>query len=229
MTSNAVGNFWTTAHLASNPYAIASHGGTTELLYSTDAQGVFHPADPSDARSWQYKAWVKNGDHIRYMVTIAPVGGSTDPSSRMSCSMHHANLGSRGGLWGAGKSTLPAFPSTNLSYKKHILPIFMNKCVPCHISGSTVTRLVTSTDVDPVPTTVDYSGNLDLTTYEGSTVSGVAKVGVQSVVNSAAPASSLILIKSVNGSTHGGGSFWSSQDADYRAILQWVAEGAQKN
>jgi hypothetical protein len=52
---------------------------------------------------------------------------------------------------------------------------------------------------------------------------------VQSVVNTAAPASSLLLVKTLDGATHGGGNFWSTQDADYRALLQWIAEGAQKN
>lgn len=229
MTTNEQGNFWTTTRIASNPYAIASHGGVTELLYSTDAQGVFHPADPDDARTWQYKAWVKSGDYVRYMVTIAPVGGSTDPDSRMSCSMHHAGMGSRGALWGNGKSTLPSYPSTQLSYKKHILPIFASKCVPCHIPGATVSRLVTKSDVDPTPTTVDFGAGLDLTTFEGSTAGGISKAGVQSVVNTAAPASSPLLGKTLFGSTHGGGSFWTTQDADYKALLQWIAEGAQKN
>jgi len=85
MTSNEVGNFWTFAPIASNPYAVASHSGITHPLYHTDEMG-FHPADPNDTRSWQYKAWVKSADHVRPMITIAPVGGATDPNSRMSCS-----------------------------------------------------------------------------------------------------------------------------------------------
>ena len=70
-------------------------------------------------------------------------------------------------------------------------------------------------------------------TYEGSsvTVSGTTwtKQGVLGVVNTAAPASSLLLAKTLDGSTHGGGAFWTDQDADYKARLQWIAEGAQKN
>ncbi|MBI4649806.1 hypothetical protein HY745_00605 [Candidatus Desantisbacteria bacterium] len=39
MTSNEVGNFWTYAPIASNPYAVISHGGMTEPLYYTDETG----------------------------------------------------------------------------------------------------------------------------------------------------------------------------------------------
>lgn len=240
MTTNEVGNFWTTARIGSNPYTIASHGGVTELLYSTDAQGIFHPTDPNDARSWQYKGWVKSGDHVRPMVTVAPVGGSTDPNSRMSCSMHHASMGSRGGLWGAGKSTLASYPPSQLSFKKHILPIFRNKCVPCHIPGETWTRLVTRTDFEGSPLSkIDFSKSLDLTSYNGSavTVSGTLwnKRGIKDVTvgYQGSPDSSPVIAKTIkqqDGSMmHSGGAFWSTQDADYKAILQWIAEGAQNN
>ncbi len=170
MISNGVGNFWTFAPISSNPWAVASHGGMTDLLYSFDEQG-FHPADPNDARSWQYKAWVKFGNQIRPMVTIAPVGGSTDPTSRMSCNMHHGNMGTRGALWGSKKSTLSSFARSRLSFREDILPIFRNKCVPCHVSGDTGTRLATRSDVEGnPPTSIDHSSSLDLISYGGSSV-----------------------------------------------------------
>jgi hypothetical protein len=231
MTSNELGNFWTTAPIASNPYTVATPhaGGAPVPLYALDSSGQLQtPADPADSRTWRYKAWVKVGDNVMPMVTLAGVGGG-DTAPRMSCSMHHAGLGSRGGLWAQAKPTLKSYPSTSLSYKKHIFPILRNKCAPCHIPGSTMTTVMTKTDLETPPTTVNYSSNLDLMTYEGSTVSGATKKGVLSAVNTSAPASSLLLNKTLNGSTHGGGNFWSEQDADYKAILQWIAEGAQKN
>ena len=211
----------------------------THTLYHTDDQG-FHPADPDDARSWQYKAWVKSGSHIRPMVTIAPVGGSTDPNSRMSCSMHHSSMGSRGALWGTGKSTLSSYPPSRLSFKKHILPIFRNKCAPCHIPGETWTRLVTKSDFEGTPLTkIDYSNSLDLTSYEGSsvTVNNTAwtKRGIRHVTSGYQrnPESSPVLLKTKkqwNGSViHAGGSFWSAGDSDYRALRKWISEGAQNN
>ncbi|MBI5234113.1 MAG: hypothetical protein HY880_07145 [Deltaproteobacteria bacterium] len=238
MTSNEVGNFWTYAPIASNPYAVASHGGVTEPLYSTDGQG-FHPADPKDTRTWQYKAWVKSGKHVRHMVTVAPVGGSTDPTSRMSCSMHHAAMGNRGGLWGAGKSTLDSYPA-NPSFKKHILPIFRSKCAPCHIPGETLTRIATQSDFEGTPSTViDYSKSLDLTSYDGSavTVNGVTwtKKGIKDVTtgHNKKPDSSPVLLmtkRQANGSIiHPGGAFWSDSDADYLALRRWIAKGALNN
>jgi hypothetical protein len=239
MTSNEVGNFWTNAPMGSNPYAVASHGGMTDPLYYTDDQG-FHPADPNDSRSWQYKAWVKSGDHVRPMVTIAPVGGATDPNSRMSCSMHHSYMGSRGALWGTGKSTLLSYPPSKLSFKKHILPIFRNKCAPCHIPGETWTRVVTQSDFEGNPITkIDHSKSLDLTSYNGSSVvvSGTTwtKRGIKDVTGGFKknPDSSPVLSKTrkqQNGNViHAGGAFWSTNDMDYKAIRKWISEGAKDN
>jgi hypothetical protein len=239
MTSNEVGNFWTFTPIASNPYAVASHGGTTHPLYHFDDMG-FHPADPNDARTWQYKAWVKSGDHIRPMVTVAPAGGATDPNSRMSCNMHHASMGSRGALWGTGKSTLASYPPSQLSFKKHVLPIFRNKCVPCHIPGETWTRLVTQSDFEGNPLTkIDYSNSLDFTSYNGSSITvnntpwlkrGIKDMTVDFRSN---PDSSPVLLKTIkqqNSSViHAGGAFWSALDADYKALRKWIAEGAQNN
>ena len=239
MTSNEVGNFWTQVPISSNPYAIASHGGVTHPLYTIDDEG-FHPADPDDTRTWQYKAWVKSGTHVRQMVTIAPVGGATDPASRMSCNMHHAAMGGRGALWGTGKSTLASYPSKHLSFKKHIQPIFRNKCVQCHIPGSTLTRLVTQSDMEGVPLTqIDYSKSLDLVSYEGSSVTSGDTVWTKRGIRDMTagyqddPDSSLVLAKTrwqTDGKViHGGGAFWSTTDPDYKAIRQWIAEGARDN
>jgi hypothetical protein len=230
MTSNSVGNFWSYTPFASNPYSIASHSGTTVFLY-TDTE----PADPSDSRTWQYKGWVKNGDQTTPMVTIAPVGGSTDPSSRMSCNMHHSALGSRGGLWGSRKSTLDSYPAEGMSFQKHILPIFVSKCVPCHIPGSTMTRLVTKSDAEDPSTSIDYSNGQDFTAYAGSTVSSVEKKGIAyfALDFAATPDESPLLTKTVAGPagefTHAGGYFWSAEDPDYKAIRQWIAEGSPDN
>lgn len=229
MTSNKVGNFWTYAPIASNPYAVASHGGMMDMLY---------PADPNDTRSWQYKAWVKYGDHVRTMVTIAPVGGASDPTSRMSCSMHHGYMGTRGALWGSGKSTLPDYPRSHLSFTKHILPIFRNKCAPCHIPGETLTRMATESDVEGVPpTVVEYSKMMDLTSYDGSSVMAGsvmwAKRGIKDMTAGFRdnPDQSLVLSKTKERSNviHAGGAFWSANDADYKAMRQWIAEGARNN
>lgn len=237
MTSNEVGNFWTFAEIGSNPYSVASHSGTTTPLYYTDAEG-FHPADPADTRTWQYKAWVKSGSHVRPMVTIAPVGGSTDSASRMSCNMHHAGMGSRGGLWGSNKSALQSYPATGLGFKKHILPIFRKKCAPCHIPGETWTRIVTQSDYEGT-TKFDYSKALDLTSYAGSsvTVSGTTwtKSGAGNMASGyqgnpdSSPLLFMTLIQSGESVIHPGGAFWNSADADYKAIRQWIAEGAPDN
>lgn len=231
MTSNEVGNFWTHSPIGSNPRAVASHGGTIEKLYSYDANSNLVPANPADTRTWQYKAWVKSGDQMKRMVTIAPVGGATDATSRMSCNMHHAGLGSRGGLWASGKNTLPTYPSTDLSFKKHILPVFRNKCVPCHIPGNTMTRLTTESDLATPSTSIDYSNGLDLTSYSGSVVNGIVKKGIRDVTlpYRADPDLSPALAMPGSALVHPGGKFWTAEDADYKAIKRWIAEGSQNN
>lgn len=209
MTSNELGNFWTDKPFFNNP-------------------------NNTNSAKWNYKAWVRYGNSVRPMVSLAPVGGG-----RMSCSMHHAGLGNRGGLWVVSTSTLRSYPATGLSYRKHIFPILRSNCAPCHIPGDTTARAPAG---EPP---FDYSHGLDLMTFEGSSVFVASytphgatapvpaktwtKKGVQSVVSTAAPASSLLLVKTLYGASHAGGSFWTTQDADYRALLQWIAEGAQNN
>lgn len=239
MTSNEAGNFWTFADIAGNPCAMSSHGATLDYLY-TVSNGVCVPTvPPSDSRTWQYKAWVKYGDQVRHMATIAPIGGSSASSARMGCSMHHAGMGSRGGLWGMRKDTLASYPATSLSFKKHILPIFRNKCAPCHIPGttsSTTTRIATRSDIDSAATgtitTVDYSNGQDFTSYAGSTVGGAVKKGIGDFAAGyqanpdGSPLLSHTLVQSAGTVTHGGGGFWTAADGDYKAIRQWIAEGA---
>lgn len=236
LTTNSVGNFWTTAPIASNPYTVTTyHGGPPFTpLYTLDNLGqLATPADPADSQTWKYKTWVRAGEAVRPMMTIAGVGGGVT-APRMSCNMHHAGLGARGGLTAHGRSTLPSYPQAGLGYRKHIFPILRSKCAPCHIPGKTLTSLssrpeyLSSTQAQP-DSLLDFSGGLDLMTYEGSTVGGVSKIGIREVVNVRNPASSVVLGKTLAGSNHGGGSFWAPGDADYQALLQWIAEGAEKN
>jgi hypothetical protein len=241
MTTNETGNFWTIQPLGSNPCTVASHSGTIHELYTLDTNSNCIPSVPaSDSRTWLYKAWVKQGNQVRHMASIVPVGGATGTSPRMSCNMHHSPMGSSGAVWGMNKATLSSYPVSNLSFKKHILPIFRNKCVPCHIPGSTKTRLVTRSDIDPAsPTSVDYSSARDYTSYSGSAVTvGTAVLTKPGIGALAAgfqenPDSSPLLVKTVmqpSGSViHAGGSFWSASDPDYKAIRQWIKEGGRNN
>ncbi len=234
MTTNDVGNFWSYSPLGSNPWALSSHGSTTDVLYQADAGVLVQPADPADSRSWQYKAWIRNGNAFRQMVTIAPVGGSTASSARMSCNMHHAPMGSSGALWVSARPTLTAYPSSDVSFRRHVLPVLTNKCVPCHLPGARATRLTTASDLDPsTPTVADYSGGKDYTSYGGSTVSGLTKGGFRSVVDPTqpdqSPALSKTLVRDDGAVVHAGGSFWAPGDPDFEAVRKWIAEGAKDN
>lgn len=236
MTSNEVGNFWTYEPIGSNPQAVNGYSSTPPgyiPLYTTDTSGnIVTPAPADDPKTWLYKTWVKNGDQELPMVTIAPVGGGSSP--RMGCSMHHKPTGGYGALYVSTKSTLSSYPASILSFKKHILPIFRNQCAPCHVPNTTTTRIVTKTDIDtpigdPANTVVDFSGNIDLTTYGAADGTNGAKNGVKSIINTANPDASKLFTATVKGSTHSGGWFWSQADADYKAIKQWIAEGAKDN
>lgn len=251
MTTNEAGNFWTFAPIAGNPYTVASHSGITDLLYTVNPDGSVTPANPADSRTWLYKAWVRNPDGaVRHMVTIAPIGGSTGTSPRMSCNMHHSPFGSTGAAWSSRKSSLASYPTSSLSFKKHILPIFTGKCAPCHVPGLKATRLVTMSDVftaatnttsvlltNTAVTSIDYSNNQDLTSYAGSIYTSasttVNKQGIKDFVDTSNPDLSPVLTKTKvqNPGTaiHAGGSFWTTDDADYKAVRQWIAEGAQNN
>ena len=103
-----------------------------------------------------------------------------------------------------------------------------------------MTRMATQSDVEGNPTTVvEHSKMLDLTSYGGSSVlvnnvmwtkRGIKDVAVGFQDN---PDTSPVLSKTRkqgDGSViHAGGAFWSASDADYRAVRQWVAEGAQND
>jgi hypothetical protein len=250
MTSNRAGNFWTTTPVAGDPYTVATFHGHEPFtpLYEEDDDGnLIQPADPADPRTWKYKTWVRKGKFVRPMVSIAGVGGGSATTTRMSCNMHHGGAAHRSGaLWVGKGSTLPAYLDSGLSYRKHIYPILRSNCSPCHIPGRTITSMNTKSDHETPSTAVDYSGGLDLMTYEGSTVDvpiyhpeiryviigyePISKVGVLSVVATDDPDASLLLHKTVSGGDpHGGGAFWSKRSSDYIAIRQWIGEGAQKN
>ena len=233
MTTNDAGNFWTAAPLASNPWTLSTyHGGPPFVpLYTTDAEGnLVTPAPPADARTWKYKTWTKKGGDIRPMVSIAGIGGSVEVQ-RMACNMHHGGVGHRSGaLWAGRDDTLDSYPSSGLSYRRHIQPILRGKCAPCHIPGKTMSSVGQKSDIDTPSTSVDYSSSLDLMFYGGSNVAGVVKGGVASVVSVSAPARSELLRKTVEGGpAHAGGKFWGARDADYRALRTWISEGALDN
>lgn len=179
--------------------------------------------DSTNPFSWRYKTWVRAGDGVRPMMTMPYVGGMMVP--RMSCNMHHVLSGTLGGLWAMPAGTLRSYPESDLSYRKHIFPILRSKCGPCHIPGATVANRGGET--------FDYGSDLDLMTYAGSMVSVGSTVydkdGIETIVNTMNPDASVLFGKTVYGSTHGGGSFWSASDPDYRALRQWIEEGAQDN
>lgn len=206
VTTNDLGNFWTEATLAGDPTM----------------------ADPALSDSWRYKAWVKADGGVRPMMTMPPVGGMTVP--RMSCNMHHVTSGTLGGAWASPRGTLRSYPAAQLSYRKHVFPILRSKCAPCHIPGPT--------EASGGEETFDYGAGLDLLTHGGSSVEihdstgGTriwAKRGIQTIVNTVSPEASTLFAKTLEGGTHGGGAFWSTDGADYRALRQWIAEGARDN
>lgn len=235
MTSNAAGNFATQATIASDLQA-----------WST-ASPEGHPA------TWRYKSWIKLGEYETPMVTVAGIGSTTANYSRMGCGMHHSPTGSRGAL-NLGTSTLTGFPVTSISYKQHIQPILLNRCKACHIpsdnnNGPNATYPVkndiactttVTTNCGGTATTsskVKYNGNLDLATYTGSSKKSTTTYArdkvISDVVNTVNPDQSGLLSWVVQGSpesaAHSGGWFWKTTDPDYKAIRQWVSEGALNN
>ncbi len=250
MTSNRAGNFWTEAPIASDPYTVSNYHGHEPFspMYTEDEDGnLMEPADPDNPKTWHYKTWLRKGKIVRTMMTIGGIGGSP-VYNRMSCNMHHGGITHRSGaLWVGRNSTLPSYPAENLSYRKHIYPILRSNCAPCHIPGKSKTSVNTKTDLppsDPASTCIDYSGGLDLMTYQGSAVEVaklnaegkpdgteiIKKIGVVQVVDTSAPSESILLVKTLNNDEqHGGGKFWSKRSADYIALKQWIAEGAENN
>lgn len=211
MTSNEAGNFATKEAIGSDP--------------ATYAPGT----DATSPGTWRYKSWVKYGDYVSPMVTIAPVGGMS--AARMGCSMHHGPTGSRGALNVGGASTLISYPAENISYKQHIQPILLNRCKACHVPSDASPNATYPPAIGTTPaSTVKYNGGLDLATYTPSTKTVISDKMISNMVNTTTPDSSKLLTTVVMGSTgHAGGAFWKTTDPDYTAIRRWISEGAKNN
>jgi len=211
MTTNAAGNFYTYEPIAADSYLVGLG------------------ADPNMPRNMRYKAWIRYGDSVRPMVTLAYTGAYEDYKPRMSCNMHHGLNSSRGSASvGNDFHTLPAYPESEISFSQHIMPILKSRCKACHRPGSPTTRHQYYTEDKTVYTieSLDYSGGLDLSGYgkdEDSTY------GILDKINLDYPILSDLLIKPSEGGLHGGGAFWNSEHEEYRVIRQWITEGAQDN
>lgn len=211
MTSNEAGNFMTKERINPDP--------------------KFGNATSNNPSAWRYKAWVKYGDHVVPMVTIAPVGGMSAP--RMSCSMHHAPKGSRGALFAGVKPTLRSYPASYISFKKHVLPILRIKCKSCHMPRTTSkgNMATYSTTWGKAAGQYQYDGGLNLMTYSKTgagglqSAKGIAEVVIPYDTSGASP----LLAKGLKGATHAGGWFWNTTDDDYKVIRQWIADGARDN
>jgi hypothetical protein len=168
-----------------------------------------------------YKAWIRDGERIVPMVTL-PKAGSV--SAWMSCNMHHTPDRTRGALFVPGGRTLRDPPAADVSYRRHVRPILLDACRPCHLpAGATP---VTSQVVDGTTYTYDYSGGLDLTSADGLAARLAAS---PALVDPTVPERSLLLGKVVIGGDgqHAGGRFWFPDDPDYQVVRQWIVEGAR--
>jgi len=200
MTTNEAGNFFTYAPIAPDP----SLGGS-----------------PDTPRNWRYKAWIKHNGIVRKMATLAYVGATPAFIPRMSCNMHHnGRLGTRGALTSGRFATLAAYPSNNVSFMQHVLPILKNRCKACHTPESTSPYTTYGDEI------FNYGGGLDLSAYEKEPGT---EMGITDVVNTSHPEGSLLINKPLTGSQHAGGNFWDVSDEEYQVIKQWIAEGAQQN
>jgi len=209
MTSNEAGNFFTYTPIASDPQSWNPE--------KTDEENKENP------QTWRYKAWVKKGELVNTMVTLAGVGGGSGQlTARMSCGMHHAPFNGRGALLASGFPTLPSYPESGLSFKKHVMPILKNRCKSCHTPESAKPWVEY-----PTGTKIAYGGGLDLSGY---TKDENSEMGVADIINTANPDMSKLLASPMFGSKHAGGASWrDDQDPDYLAIRTWIAEGGLDN
>ena len=207
-TTDKAGNFYTQTPIASDP-----------------ASGL--AAD--NPSSWRYKNWIKYGDQVIPMITIAPVGGMSTP--RMGCGMHHNPKGARGALFIDVKPTLATYPATNISFKKHVLPIFRAKCKSCHLPRTTPTGNMHTYTTTHGATAgqYQYDGGLNLMSYSATGLGGTSSVkGVSQILGTLLGKTTKPL-GNPQSVQHAGGWFWTETDADYKVIKQWIVEGALDN
>lgn len=221
MTSNDAGNFYTYAPIASDPLAWRP-ARTDEDLNDSAVKAAYEKENKENSATWRYKAWVAGNDMAIPMVTVAAVGSSSG-LPRMGCGMHHAPFNSRGALLVSGYPTLPSYPETGVSFKKHVMPILKNRCKSCHLP-----KAANPTANEPNGRgSYDFSGSIDLSAYRKDPNS---VTGITEMVNISNPDSSKLLAATMYGAKHAGGASWrNTNDPDYKAIRQWIAEGAKNN
>jgi hypothetical protein len=97
-------------------------------------------------------------------------------------------------------------------FAANVSPIFLNRgCSGCH-------------------TATNPAGNLNLDVGGSSLGAVYTEVSDPKEVNTTIPRNSLLLRKSINVASHGGGRVFSSiLDTDYITIFCWIAAGAQNN
>ena len=95
---------------------------------------------------------------------------------------------------------LPPAGST-ISFSEDVVPL-LTSCLSCHGSGT---------------------GGW---TYSGGPTAHTAAVRV---INRSSPSNSPLLVKATGGSSHGGGTLFSTSSIEYKTILQWIEQGAQDN
>jgi len=87
-------------------------------------------------------------------------------------------------------------------------------------------------------TQINYSSLLDLTSYNGSSVTvnneTLTKRGIKDMIEAYQdnPDASPVLLKTKKqrdgNVVHAGGTFWSTKDDDYKAVRQWILEGGKE-
>lgn len=188
-------------------------GSGKTVSMTSNAEGNF--ATDAPLRGGNYKAWVRNGGRTMPMMTVPTIGTT---SSWMSCNMHHTPGSTRGALFvPTGRTLRGPYPTKDVSFQKHVKPILLSQCRPCHIPAES--QPITTQTVAGAKVTYDYSGGLDLTSY-------VALSAHAKLLDPNAPALiGKLLVTS--GEPHAGGKYWYESDPDYQVIRQWIVEGAK--
>lgn len=220
MSGTAYRDYEGTEPLEGAEIVLQDSSGQT-ISMKSNQEGNFYTRKPLVGTN--YKAWVLYEDRVLPMCTVPAIGTT---QSWMSCNMHHSPGSTRGALFMPTGKTLRSYPTSNISWRNDVRPLFLAQCRACHVPASSAP--ITKQVVDGKSVAFDYSGGLDLTSYAALAQKREEK---PELVSTSDPDASTLLRKVLVDPTtvHAGGRLWKPSDPDYRLVRQWIAEGARDN
>ena len=194
-------------------YGLATGSGLGTVTFTCSWQG----AVAQSQLAWDPMAPLVNGDMPS--VVAVPGAGSMSAGTTGTGTTGAGTTGTTGtGTTGTGTTGTgtTGTASANPTWVTDVFPLFQNtlSCKACHQPGMIGTT---------TPTPGGGTSRMILTLVSATDYTQITKSGL---INTASPASSVLLQNATGGLTHGGGAVLATSSAQYQTLLNWITAGA---